>query len=104
MVIDDIRDLLAAPGPAASKSFLERVDSTLTDGYAQALQLEGERWRIERRIAEVVASLPAGADKDHEPELVALAARLRASNESIETLRALLTSLRERRTELRKAA
>ena len=104
MVIDDIRDLLAAPYPAASKTFLERVDSTLTDGYAQALQLEGERWRIERRIAEVVAGLPADADKDHEPELVALAARLRTSNESIERLRALLTSLRERRTELRKAA
>ena len=104
MVIDDIRDLLAAPYPAASKTFLERVDSTLTDGYAHALQLEGERWRIERRIAEVVAGLPADADKDHEPELVALAERLRTSNESIETLRALLTSLRERRTELRKAA
>jgi hypothetical protein len=104
MVIDDIRDLLAAPGPAASKTFLERVDSTLTDGYAQALQLEGERWRIERRIAEVVAGLPAGADREHEPELVELAARLRASNESIGTLRALLTTLRERRSELRKAA
>lgn len=104
MVIDDIRDLLAAPYPAASKTFLERVDSTLTDGYAQALQLEGERWRIERRIAEVVAGLPADADKDHEPELVALAARLRTSNQSIERLRALLASLRERRTELRKAA
>lgn len=104
MVIDDIRDLLAAPGPAASTTFLERVDSTLTDGYAQALQLEGERGRIERRIAEVVAGLPADADRDHEPELVVLAERLRMSNESIETLRALLTSLRERRSELRKAA
>ena len=104
MVIDDIRDLLAAPGPAASKTVLERVDSTRTDGYAQALQLEGERGRIERRIAEVVAGLPADADRDHEPELVALAERLRTSNESIETLRALLTSLRERRSELRKAA
>jgi hypothetical protein len=104
MVIDDIRDLLAAPGPAASKTFLERVDSTLTDGYAQALQLEGERWRIERRIAEVVAGLPAEADRAHEPELVELAARLRSSNERIGNLRALLTSLRERRSELRKAA
>src|SRR5580765_406549 len=104
MVIDEIRDLLAAPRPAVAKTFLERVDSTLTDGYAQALQLEGERWRIERRITEVVASLPADADRDHEPELVTLAKRLRTSNERIETLRALLTSLRERRSELRKAA
>lgn len=104
MVTDDIRDLLATPGRAASRTFLERVDSTLTDGYAQALQLEGERGRIERRIAEVVAGLPADADEDHEPELVDLAERLRSSNESIETLRALLTSLRERRSELRSAA
>jgi hypothetical protein len=104
MVTDDIRDLLAAPGRAGSRTFLERVDSTLTDGYAQALQLEGERGRIERRIADVVAGLPADADQDHEPELVDLAERLRSSNESIETLRALLTSLRERRSELRNAA
>jgi len=104
MVIDDIRDLLTAPDPAASKTLLERVDATLTDGYAHALQLEGERLRIERRFAEVVALLPAGADREHEPELVALAQRLRTSNESIMTLRALLTSLRERRAELRKAA
>jgi hypothetical protein len=104
MVIDDIRDLLTAPGPAVSKTFLERVDATLTDGYAHVLQLEGERWRVEQRIAEVVASLPAEADREHEPELVALAARLRTSNESIAGLRALLTSLRERRSELRKAA
>jgi hypothetical protein len=102
--MDNIRDLLAAPGPADSKTFLERVDSTLTDGYAHALQLEGERGRIERRIAEVVAGLPAGADKTHEPELAELAVRLRTSSESIDTLRALLTSLRERRSELRKAA
>ena len=104
MVSDDIRDLLSAPGPAASKTFLERVDSTLTDGYAHVLQLEGERWRIERRIAEAVASLPAGADRKHEPELVELSARLRTANASISSLRALLTSLRERRSELRKAA
>lgn len=104
MVVDDIRDLLATPGSAASKTFLEHVDSTLTDGYAHALQLEGERGRIERRIAEVVAGLPADVDQDHEPELVELAERLRTSNEDIETLRALLTSLRERRSELRKAA
>lgn len=104
MVIDDIRDLLAAPNSAVAQPFLERVDETLTDGYAHALQLEAERWRIERRIAEVVAGLPAGTDKEHEPELVALAERLTSANESIVALRALLRSLRDRRTELRSAA
>ena len=103
MVIDDIRDLLAA-SPAASRPFLERVDAALTDGYAHALQLEGERGRIEGRIAEVVAGLLAGGAREHEPELVALAGRLRSSNETIAGLRALLASLRERRSELSKAA
>jgi hypothetical protein len=104
MVIDDIRDLLTAPNPAVAKPFLERVDMTLTDGYAHALQLEAERWRIERRIAEVVGALPAGTDTELEPELVALAERLRSTNESIAALRALLMSLRDRRSAARDAA
>jgi hypothetical protein len=104
MLIDDIRALLAAPPPAAAKPFLERVDETLTNGYAHALQLEAERWRIERRIAEVLAALPRESDRRHEPELVALAQQLKAANENIAALRALLRSLRDRRTELRKAA
>jgi len=104
MLIDDIRDLLTAERPPVSKSFLERVDVTLTDGYAHALQLEAERWRIQRRIGEVVAGLPAGTDREHEPELVALAERLTSANESIDSLRALLASLRERRSALRDAA
>jgi predicted nucleic acid-binding Zn-ribbon protein len=104
MVIDDIREILTAASPAPSKPFLERVDTTLTDGYAHALQLEAERWRIERRIAEVVAALPEGVDQAREPELAALAERLTSANENIAALRALLRSLRQRRTELRRDA
>jgi predicted nucleic acid-binding Zn-ribbon protein len=104
MLIDDIRELMAAASPAAPKPFLERLDATLTDGYAQALQLEAERWRIERRIAEVVAALPEGVEQGHEPELAALAERLTSANENITALRALLSSLRKRRTEVRRAA
>jgi predicted nucleic acid-binding Zn-ribbon protein len=104
MVIDDIRDLLAAPKPAAAQPFLERVDTTLTDGYAHALQLEAERWRIECRIAEVLAALPENSEREHEPELAALGERLTSANETIAALRALLRSLRDRRSELRKAA
>ena len=104
MLIDDIRALLTAPSAPVSEPFLERVDVTLTDGYAHALQLEAERWRIERRIAEVVAGLPADMDREHEPELVALSERLTSTNESIGSLRALLASLRERRSALRDAA
>ena len=104
MVTEDILELLAAPSPSASKPFLERVDATLTDGYAQALQLEAERGRIERRIAEVVAALADRTSHRHEPELVALSERLMSANASLASLRTLLRSLRDRRTELRGAA
>jgi chromosome segregation ATPase len=105
MVIDDILELLTTPTPTASKPFLDRVDATLTDGYAQALQLEAERSRTERRIAEVVARL--GGDQAihrHEPELVELSEKLMSANAEIASLRTLLTSLRNRRSELRSAA
>ena len=69
------------PEPAASKPFLERVDATLTDGYAHALQLEARALahraadRRGRRRPRRRTPTP-----DHEPELVALAERLRSAN------------------------
>ena len=104
MVIDDILELLSAPRATASGPFLERVDVTLTDGYAHALQLEAERRRIERRIAEIVAGLSNRTSHRHEPELVSLSERLMSANADIAALRTLLTSLRDRRSELRSAA
>jgi hypothetical protein len=104
MVIDQIRKLLAIRNLSEPTSFLELVDSTLTEGYAHALQLEAERWRIERRIAELVAALPSETSELRAPELAELSDRLASANESIASLRALLDSLRERRSELRNAA
>ena len=105
MLIDDILELLATPSTAASKPFLERVDATLTDGYAHALQLEAERGRTERRIGEVVAGLGGDrASHRHEPELVELSEKLMSVNAEIRSLRTLLALLRDRRSELRSAA
>lgn len=104
MLIDDILELLAAPRSAPSKPFLDRVDATLTDGYAHALQLEAERSRTERRIAEAVARLGDETTHRHEPELVELSEKLLSANAEIASLRTLLTSLRDRRGELRSAA
>jgi hypothetical protein len=104
MVIDDIRSLLAIPNSAEPMSFLELVDETLTEGYAHVLQLEAERWRIERRIAELVAALPSETSELGAAELAELSQRRTSANESIAALRALLDSLRERRSELRNAA
>ena len=103
-MIDDIRELLDAPRPADAMPFLERVDSTLTAGYAHALQLEAERWRLERRIGELAATLVDDSGGFNTEELAELSRRLTATNESIVSLRTLLTSLRARRSALRTAA
>jgi hypothetical protein len=103
MVTDDIRALLSDPYPAASKEFRERVDTVLTDGYARALQLEAERWRIERRISEALTTLPENTDLENDSELVVLAKRLRCVNGCLATLRPLLKALREKRAEIRAA-
>ena len=48
MMLQQIEELLNA-----DEATLDTLESTLTDGYAQALALEAERWRLERRLSEV---------------------------------------------------
>src|SRR6185312_11518925 len=103
MVTDEIRELLSAPNPADPTLFLERLDTTLTAGYAHALQLEAERWRLERRIGEVASSLGDMQGDVNMDELASLGRRLTAANEDIASLRMLLTSLRDRRSQVRSA-
>jgi hypothetical protein len=103
MLTDDIKDLLAAPRPSDVSPFLERLDATLTAGYAQALQLEAERWRLERRIGEVAVEIGQTAESASVEELASLSQRLTAANEAITSLRALLASLRDRRSQIRLA-
>ena len=104
MVHDDIRALIAAPSPSETGAFLERVDATLTEGYAHALQLEGERVRIERRIEEIMAQLPADADSALAHELGKLLRSRTFTDEQLAALRTLLSLLRARRTAVRDAA
>jgi len=104
MVIDEIHELLSSPHPEEAQPFIERLEATLTAGYAHALQLEAERWRLERRIEEIAARLAAAEVESHAGELVDLARRLTAANENITSLRTALASLRERRAEVRPAA
>jgi hypothetical protein len=97
-VAEEIRALLAAREPID----LASIERTLTDGYARALALEGERWRIAKRIAELAAAV--GADDGSErTELASLAQRLEVSDDDLAMLRALLASLRERAHEIRAA-
>jgi ABC-type phosphate transport system auxiliary subunit len=72
------------------------MESTLTDGYAAALALEAEHWRLQRRIGEIAAELADGSAKQGTKEIASLARRLALAEEELETLRETLTSLRAR--------
>ena len=104
MLTQDILELLDAPEPADTPSFLERLDATLTAGYAHALQLEAEGWRLERRIGEIAAKLEDDRQGPDVDELARLGRRLASANDDVASLRRLLTALRDRRTSIRKAA
>src|SRR5919201_5101172 len=56
-VLEDIRSLMQGPLDGDPVEARARVERTLTDGYAHALALEGERLRIERQIGVLTARL-----------------------------------------------
>ena len=103
MLIDDILELLATPSPAASKPFLERVDATLTDGYAHALALESERWRLEQRMSELAGELNEGNQELKSREMALLSDRLARNAGLLSGLRNELTRLRARTSAARRA-
>src|SRR5436309_14609278 len=104
MIHDEIRSLLNAPPEGEDAPTIDAIEHTLTAGYARALALEAERWRLERRIAQVAAE-PGGKSQDDEhSELTLLGQRLAVADGDLSTLRALLSSLRSRPAEVRATA
>ena len=79
---------------------LTDVEHTLTDGYALALELEGECLRIGRRMAELTRTVEQPEEAE---ELRLLAARLIEAEAELSTLRVLLAELSRRRTSSRSA-
>jgi predicted nucleic acid-binding Zn-ribbon protein len=77
----------------ASDRDLEEIERTLTDGYAEALSLEAEQYRIQKRITEVAHTL-RGGDADTARELAALAGRLDGTAGELLQLRGRLGALR----------
>ena len=94
-MVEKIEDLLRAPTPT-----LAAVEDTLTQGYAEALALEAERLRIERRLREVARS----SSGDHAAELRTLGSRLTSADGELRTLRAVLAPLQDRARSMRAAA
>jgi hypothetical protein len=98
---DEIAELLRMPEEGAGAPSLDTIESTLTDGYAEALALEAERSRIERRLGEVARD--AGGEENLR-EFARLAESLEAADKDLERLRLLLGDLQARRRAARGAA
>jgi hypothetical protein len=103
MILDEIRTLLDSAPDGENAPTLDAIEHTLTAGYARALALEAERWRLERRIAEVASKLADDSSELSHAELVQLGERLSAADGDLSRLRGLLSSLRTRAAEVRTA-
>jgi predicted nucleic acid-binding Zn-ribbon protein len=88
-LLEKIKALTSAP--AGDRETIER---TLTDGYAQALSLEAETYRLEKRINEVAQGLQRGDTAKKARELATLAKRVDGNVGDLAQLRSLLADLR----------
>ena len=97
-LLERIDLLLEAPAEEGGDSADVRahIETTLTDGYARALALEAEHWRLQREIGAIAAEIAEGRGKRRTKELAAMARRLKASEEELENLRDTLRALRGR--------
>ena len=94
-MLQQIEELLSADAPN-----LDTLEATLTEGYAQALALEAERWRLERRLGEVARS--GGVEVGE--EISSLGRRLTLADDELGKLRTLLGTLHERARTARAAS
>ena len=82
---------------------VERLEDTLTAGYAVALTLEAERLRIERRMAEVAAQLGDKESPLRAKELTGLSERLSKADNELVRLRTALVTLKNQARAARRA-
>jgi hypothetical protein len=98
---DEIAELLSLPEDGAGAPSLAAIESTLTDGYAAALELDAERWRIEQRLGEVARDSGEVSAHGVADELAALSRRLESAEGELARLRSLLRVLQARRRVIR---
>jgi len=91
-LLEQIDELLAEP--AEEPASLARLERTLTDGYAYALALESERWRLEQRMSVLAGELGEGNQELKAKELALLSDRLSANARTLSGLRNTLMRLR----------
>lgn len=88
----------------ASNGDLDQIENTLTDGYACALSLDAEQWRLEKRISEVAGEIQHGDTAQKVVELGTLSSRRDRNARDLVKLRLLLTELRRHADDVRLAA
>ncbi len=98
--MSELLDRIAALGGAPTHD-LDELERTLTDGYACALSLEAERWRLERRAAALGRAIETGDTAAKARELGEIARRLEANRAELAELRGHLAGLRRRVDDLR---
>jgi hypothetical protein len=103
-MLTQIEELLIAPTSGAAAPSLAHLEDTLTSGYAQALALEAERWRLEQRLGEVARKVGGPDTSSFAEELSALAKRMTSADGELNHLRTLLGSLHDRARSMRGAA
>jgi hypothetical protein len=90
---EEIARLLRMPEEGAGAPTVDTIETTLTDGYAEALVLEAERSRIERRLGAVVKDAGEVSAHSVAAELADLSKRLEAADGELARLRTLLHDL-----------
>jgi hypothetical protein len=94
---EQIAELLSLPENGAGAPTLDAIESTLTDGYAAALALDAERWRIERRLGEVLRDGGDVSAHTVAAEVAQLSEQLETADGELAGLRSLLRRLQARR-------
>jgi hypothetical protein len=102
-LLHDIRSLMHDPLEGEPEVLRERMERTLTDGYAHALALEGERLQLEKELTAVATGLGQGETAGAVARIADLSTRLRRTDTSLAELRVLLASLRDRAGTVRAA-
>lgn len=103
-LLEQIDELLAEPSSTEEPATLALLERTLTDGYAYALALEAERWRLERRMSELAGELDDGNQELKTKELALVSNRLSSNASVLSGLRDTLSQLRARATAVRARA
>ena len=83
---------------------LDSIERTLTDGYAHALTLEAEKWRLERRLTAAVQGIDEGDTAAKAREISSIAERIDGNQDELEHLRGVLADLRRHADGLRIAS